>query len=286
MIGGRPQGLGAWGMRKYPRALFLLAGLCAAPAAAADLPTRKPPPEPVVAPPLPSNWRFEITGYGWATSLTGNSGFGPFPTEPFSADFIKILEHLEGGLMGAVTASNGTFIGGLDFIWARLGAGVDFNNPTSPLFGANANITLNEVIATGFGGLRIPIGPPNLELYGTVGARYFNLRAETTLTTPVFGFQLSSSETKDWIDPVGGLAAHYRIDDKWFVNALADMGGLSNSATGQALGSVGYNWTPSIATTLGYRVLYAYERDISGPSRDFRYQSWTYGPFVGFKYGF
>jgi len=52
------------------------------------------------------------------------------------------------------------------------------------------------------------------------------------------------------------------------------------------LSSVGYNWTPSIATTLGYRVLYTYERDISGPLRDFRYQSWMYGPFAGFKYSF
>jgi hypothetical protein len=64
------------------------------------------------------------------------------------------------------------------------------------------------------------------------------------------------------------------------------VGGLNNSATGQVLGSVGYNWTPSIATTLGYRVLHTYERDISGPLRDFRYQSWMYGPFAGFKYGF
>jgi hypothetical protein len=119
-----------------------------------------------------------------------------------------------------------------------------------------------------------------------VGARYFYVRGENTLTTPVFGFQHKSSVTKDWADPVAGLAAHYVINDKWFVNFLTDLGGLDNSATGQVLGSIGYNWTPSIATTLGYRVLYTYERDISGPLRDFRYQSWMYGPFAGFKYSF
>ena len=32
--------------------------------------------------------------------------------------------------------------------------------------------------------------------------------------------------------------------------------------------------------------LHTYERDISGPLRDFRYQSWMYGPFAGFKYSF
>ena len=54
------------------------------------------------------------------------------------------------------------------------------------------------------------------------------------------------------------------------INFLTDLGGLDNSATGQVLSSVGYNWTPSITATLGYRVLHTYERDESGPLRDFR----------------
>jgi hypothetical protein len=37
--------------------------------------------------------------------------------------------------------------------------------------------------------------------------------------------------------------------------------GLSNSATGQALGAVGYNWTQLISTTFGYRVLYSYDKE-------------------------
>ena len=108
-----------------------------------------------------------------------------------------------------------------------------------------------------------------------------------TLRTPVFGFQHETSVSKDWIDPVIGLAAHYRIDDKWFVNAQADIGGLDNSATGQALGSVGYNWTQNISTTVGYRLLYGYDKEanaLNGPS--FRLQQWIYGPFAGFKYSF
>ena len=70
------------------------------------------------------------------------------------------------------------------------------------------------------------------------------------------------------------------------MNALADIGGWSDSATGQALASVGYNWTPSIATTVGYRVLYTYEKQNTGFERSFRYQQWMYGPFAGFKYSF
>jgi hypothetical protein len=272
-------------MRKDRLAIALIAALSAAPAIAGDLPTKKPPAEPVLAP-LPSDWRYEITLYGWATNLLGNGGVGPYPSSPFFVSFPKLLEHFQGALMGAFIARNDTFIGGLDVLLSRIGAGVNFSDPSSAINGAHANFTLSQAILTAFGGVRIPIGPPNLQLYGTIGARYFNTTTKLDLSFPVVGFQPSFSLTKDWIDPVAGLTAHYVIDDKWFVNSLVDFGGLSNSATGQALASVGYNWTPSISTTLGYRVLYTYERDISGPARDFRYQAWMYGPFFGFKYGF
>ena len=69
---------------------------------------------------------------------------------------------------------------------------------------------------------------------------------------------------KDWIMPVAGFAAQYRYDDRWFMNMLADLGGWSDSATGQALASVGYNWTQNIATTLGYRVMYTYTHQDTG----------------------
>lgn len=278
-------------MRHSQAALILLGAVSAAPAAAADLPTTKDlptkkEPAPIVTPPLPSAWRFEFTGYVWGTNVTGNQGFGPFPTQPFFMSFADILRHFQGALMGALVARNDTFIGGIDVILSRIGGGSNFSDPTSALYGDHADVKLGQAIVTGFGGVRIPIGPPNLELYGTIGARYFYSRTSIDLSFPVGGFGLSTSIDKDWIDPVAGLVAHYAVNDKWFVNFLTDMGGLSNSATGQVLGSVGYNWTPAIATTVGYRVMYAYDRQDDGPLHDYRYQAWTYGPFVGFKYGF
>ena len=35
------------------------------------------------------------------------------------------------------------------------------------------DLTLTESAITAFGGLRVPLGVPNLDLYGTVGARNF-----------------------------------------------------------------------------------------------------------------
>jgi hypothetical protein len=278
-------------MKSLAKAVLVAAGMfCTASALAADLPTKKEPPAPIPTPPLPSTWHFEITLYGWASSVTGNSGFGAFPTLPYYASFTTLLEHLQGGLMGAIVARNDTFILGLDSIWSKIGGGGTIRDTNNRLFGGQTDLDLVEGITTAFGGVRIPVGPPNLLLYGTVGARYIYSGTKLTITGPL-GIGTTQSVYKNWVDPVAGIAGTYRFDDRWFMNTLADFGGWSNSATGQALLSVGYNWTPAFATTLGYRVLYIYEKQNTGYTlafqpTSFRYQQWMYGPFVGFKYSF
>lgn len=279
-------------MRNYQCALLLVAGLCAAPAAAADLPTKKLAPAPVPEPVLPSSWHFEITGYGWASSIAGSTGFGSLPTLPYYAPFAKVLQHFQGGIMSSFVARNDTFIGGIDFVWARIGGSAILQNPDSALYGGKTGLTLNEAFITAFGGVRVPIGVPNLYLYGTVGARNFYSGTKLTVSGPFALFNGTETVNKDWVMPVAGFAAQYRYDDRWFTNVLADLGGWSDSATGQALASVGYNWTKNIATTLGYRVMYTYTNQDTGfneltfEPRSFRYRQWMYGPFAGFKYSF
>src|SRR5271166_4515941 len=103
-------------MRGLTKAIWAAAGVlaAAAPAFAADLPTKKSAPIPVPA--LPSTWRFEITAYGWASSLAGSTGFGSLPTLLYYAPFAKVLEHFQGAFMGSVVARNDMFIGGIDFV--------------------------------------------------------------------------------------------------------------------------------------------------------------------------
>ena len=179
-----------------------------------------------------------------ATDLAGQSGVGPFPTQPFFINFLKLLEHFQGGLDDRVRRPQ-RHVHRRSRLYLVAHRGRDhFDEPTSPLFLDHANLTLTEGFVTAFGGFRIPVGPPNLQLYGTVGARYFYIHTALDLSFPAVGFAPTFTLTKNWADPVAGLAAHYDINDKWFINFLTDLGGLDNSATGQVLGSVGYNWTP------------------------------------------
>ena len=275
-----------WTCKRFLGAIWISIVALAGPAAlAADLPTKKPAPVLQPAPSVSSKWRFDVTLYGWIGSLAGDAGIRQFPTTPFHAGFGALLDHVRGAFSGAAVVRNDRFIGGLDVIWADLGTGVNFQNPSSPLVGAGANLRLDTALITGFGGIRIPFGPPNLDLYGIVGARYFYDEISITLRSPVSGFERDASASKSWVDPIAGLYAHYRINDKWFVNGEADIGGLHNSATGQALGAVGYNWTQNIATTLGYRMVYGYDKQ-SAPNGSFRIQEWVYGPYAALKFTF
>jgi hypothetical protein len=276
----------------------LLAGGAAANAADLPSPAAPPPPAPVIA---PSGWQFTATLPAWATWLDGSVGVGRLPSANANASFGTLLAHLKGILAGTFIAHDETFILGLDFLWSRVGANVDFkSNGVGPFAnlraGTSAALTQDMAFATAFGGYRIPIGTPDLHLYGTVGARYsymginINLThqfANTASLQPV-GFSLVSSQSISWVDPVVGFAAHYRINDKWFVDAYGDIGGFGVSSKVTSLGeiAVGYNWTQSIATSLGFKYLYDdYQRNNSN-NGSFRYNATLYGPVANLSYTF
>ena len=126
----------------------------------------------------------------------------------------------------------------------------------------------------------------DLSLYAIAGARYFNLNAKLGLGVPVIGFGLSESRDKDWVDPIVGLNAHDVINDKWFVNAEADIGGYNQSVTWQAFGAVGYNWTPAISTTVGFRALYVYYQKANANNGGLRFQETILGPQATISYAF
>jgi hypothetical protein len=253
-----------------------------APAFAADLAAPAPTPAPPAA---PKDWQFELTLDGWAPSLASNVGVLNFPTASANVGFFTLLDHLQGLFPGSFVAYNNNFILGADVFWYRLGASAAFG--PGVFGGVNASETLNETFATAYGGVRLPIASPNLSVYGIIGARYFNLNASLTLNAPVVGFSRSVSQGKDWVDEIVGLTARYRIDDKWFLKFEADGGGYSGSGTWQVFPAVGYNWNPSITTSLGFRALYAYEQT---PARigngSFRFQETMYGPELDVSYNF
>jgi hypothetical protein len=67
-------------MRGIAKAVLAAIGvLSGASAIAGDLPTKKPAPEPVVTPTLPSSWHFEITGSAGARTSPAKPAWDHFP---------------------------------------------------------------------------------------------------------------------------------------------------------------------------------------------------------------
>ena len=267
-------------------------------ASAADLPPRPAPAPPAAT---PSGWEFQATLPLWATAIDGTVGVGRLPSAGVHASFGDLLRHLKGVFSGAFVARNDTYIVSLDLLWSRVGADVNFKaNGSGPFAnlraGSSASFTQDMTIGTAYAGYRIPIGSPDLKLYGTLGFRYQSLTAKVDLShqfpgiltgVPV-GFTLSTSKTADWVDPVIGLAMHYRFNEKWFLDGQVDIGGfgVGSKLTSQGFAAAGYNWTQSVSTSLGFKALYTdYQRNNSN-SGSFRYKTTLYGPYVALNYNF
>ena len=239
----------------FGAAMFAASLALAAPAVAADL--AQPAPAPVPAPmTISSGWHFEATLDGWAPSVWSGIGIGPLPISNVYANVFQLLRHLDGIVPLSAAAYNENFVIGGDLFWTRVGVTGKFGN--GPFGGVNADLTVNQTFFTGYGGVRLPITWPGLYLYGIAGARVINSNADLNLSANVLDFQREASGGKTWADPIFGVFARYRFNDKWGAKFEADGGGLSGSATIQAYSAISYNWTPNITTSGGLRYLYAF----------------------------
>jgi hypothetical protein len=259
-------------------ALSCLAALAlASPSAfAADL-TQEPvgPVTPVSA---QSDWRFDASVYGWLAGIDGDigvRGYGPVGVTVSPMDAIK---DLKGAFSGTFVASNGhwTFLG--DLVWTKIG-------DDGPVGQTNSSYDFEQkqLIASGLVGYSLPIDVSNLKLSATVGFRYQHIDADVSINIPAISTTVSDGGTVDWVDPTVGLLMRYDFNEHWFLNALADIGGfgVGSNLTSQGFASVGYNWTKTFSTSLGYRAIYTdYE------SGGFVYNTTMQGVYAGAGFHF
>ena len=244
--------------------------LLAAPAAAADLPPRVAAMPPV--PTMPS-WQFQATLYGWATALEGDIGIRYRQPIGVNVDFGDLLKNLKGAFMGAFLAKNDTWMFLGDVMWSKVGA------KRTNRFGGQLEYDQTLGMLSGYVGYRLPVGTPNLDMRVIAGVRGQRITADIAHYGVLPIFDRSASATKEWLDPVVGLSVQYAIDRNWFVNVIADVGGfgVGSDLTSQGLVTVGYKWTETISTSIGYRALYT-----DYTKGGFTYQTTLHGVFMGF----
>jgi len=268
-------------------ALLAFGSMAPSAALAADLPSIKEAP----AAPAPTNdWRFEATINGWAPSVISNVGVATLPTASADVGFFKLLSKINGVVPVSVVGHNENFIVALDLYWSAVSVGASFHRAaaTHPEFAeVSASLRNVQTILTGFGGVRLPVQMTDLTVYGIAGARYFGVDNTLGLDTFVPGIGLTAKQSKDWVDPIVGLTAHYRINDKYFLTGEADIGGYSSdSVTWQTFAALGYHFTQSISTTVGFRALYVDYRQANNFNGSFRFQETLLGPQATINYAF
>ena len=248
------------------------------PVNAADMPVPAYKAPPVVVEPS-SGWTYQATAYGWATAINGETGVRNLPPVDVDVSAWDALKHLDGALMGSFLAKNDKWLILTDLIYANLSAGGTFGRNDT-----GVDVSLTQIIASGLIGYRLPLGlPENVELSATVGFRYQHLKADVDISPTLFPVEISREGTKQWIDPTVGFSLHYDINEKWYLNVIADVGGfgVSSKLTAQGFAALGYMWTPSISSAIGYRAIYTdYEND------GFVYDLTQHGAFMSLAYHF
>lgn len=262
----------------------LLIGALSAPAGAADLAPVYKAPAPV---PATSGWEFQATAYGWLTAINGDIGIRNLPSANLDLSIGDVLSHFDGAIMGAFSATNGNWTLLADIVWAQLSA--DASRPVGSVL-PQLSITQRLLVGSGVVGYRLPVGPDNFRLSGTVGFRYQRLTVDSSLSFAGTPIALSDTSVHDWLDPTVGLMLQWKINEKWFLNALGDVGGFglaaSSNLSAQAFASIGYNWTEAWSTAIGYRALYTDYSDQTSPVNNFRYNTTMHGPFMSIAYHF
>lgn len=93
----------------------------------------------------------------------------------------------------------------------------------------------------------------------------------------------SASFDREWMDPIIGARWQWNFKEKWFLAAKGDIGGfgVGSDFAWNSQATVGYQFTDSFSTELGYRYYDTDYRD-----GDFEYDIAEHGAFIGLNFTF
>jgi opacity protein-like surface antigen len=205
--------------------------------------------EPQLTTTTDSGWRISTSMYIWTTRLDGDMTVKG-TTAPVDVKFTDLFDKLDVCFMGLVEVGKGKWSFMSDIFYAKLEPSAstpraDFNSQIEQFIG-NFAVFYNvvETSTTRFdtyAGARVNWMETDVDIQGKgPGARSY-----------------SDSASKTWVDPIIGFRVHHDLTDKFFVRALADIGGfnISSDLTWQAMASLGYRINAKASVGLGYRAI-------------------------------
>ncbi|OAI40874.1 hypothetical protein AYO41_01745 [Verrucomicrobia bacterium SCGC AG-212-E04] len=239
-----------------------------------------PPPPPTPAPTVESPWEFRFEPYLWGAGITGVTGVRSREV-PVDLGFKKLFDHLKMAIPVEMEVRYKRFGLLTDIMYADIGGYIEtpFDRRVQQL-AIDDKMLIFQVI-------------PNYRLWRSDkgffdllgGLRGWSMKLRLTdfrdigpIGRPNFIYE-NRSQSKTWVDLVGGARGQYFLYQGLFVAAYGDIGGGSSELTWQVQGTLGYKFSKLVSAEVGWRLL----------SDDYRSGGFTYnvkqqGVFAGVSF--
>ena len=225
-----------------------------------------------------SGWTVRVSPYLWAAGIKGKTGTLPgLPAAEVDESFSDIFDNLDLAGMVIVTARKGRFgiVGDLQYVKTSAKS-----KDTAPFFG-DEKLTSESFIFSLLGSyLLFDKGRSNFTVSG--GARLWSVSTDLKFSSGLLpGTKFEHDQT--WVDPVVGVNGKTDLSSKLFLSGWGYVGGfgVGSDIMVDLFGGVGYRFTDSLSTTIGYRWL-----KVDYEDGDFLYDVRQQGIMAGLTYQF
>ncbi|CAG36991.1 conserved hypothetical protein [Desulfotalea psychrophila LSv54] len=225
-------------------------------------------------------WIFHLTPYSWLAGQRGTVATLPeLPPADIDIDFYDdVLDNLNGALMLVGEVRQGRVGVVLDISYID----IESEEPlSSSYFSQVSSTTKTWMVSTAAFYRLFEADKEFLDLLA--GIRYWSVESGLTLTGGTHGPKCFSNR-EEWVDPILGLKGLTVLGDSNFFligNFLIGGFGVESDFMWDATLNLGYAWTETFSTTIGYRYL-----DVDYQKDDFLYDVSQSGPIIGFSWRF
>ena len=225
-------------------------------------------------------WHFTVAPYAWLAGQKGSvATLPPLPSVDIDIDFWDdILGNINGALFLVGEARKGKY--GALFDMAYVDIELESSTP-GPIFSSVTSRTKAWIVSVA-GSYRL-VEKPDVFADLLVGIRYWSVDSTLGLKSAILRDR-EVSNREDWVDPIVGLKGQSFIGaSQFFVNGGLMIGGFGAGSgfMWDANFNLGYRWTETFSTTLGYRYL-----DVDYEKDDFLYDVSQDGPVIGLSWVF
>lgn len=216
-------------------------------------------------------WAFAITPYLWGAGLSGQVAQPRLPEVDLSPSFGDILRNLDfaGMVLGEARKDRVGLFADMTFVKVTVASGTPYG-----VVASDAKV-MSRTFSSLVGGEYAVFQDDRMRLSFSAGLRVWRMDTRISFRGGVLDGAAGSGGAT-WVDGLAGLRGRYVLGGPWFAVGWGMVGGGQARLDWDTAAGIGYNFTPSMAATIGYR---AYGVDYR--SGGFVFDIVQHGPIAG-----